>query len=375
MHVPRLIDLFCGCGGLSLGAARAGFNLVLGADLDKRAIMTHGKNFPKAKHAQIDISSIDGDQLLKLAGASAGSVDVIAGGPPCQGFSTIGKRDVQDFRNFLIEDFFRLVAAVRPKVFVMENVPGLIQERHSSILENALARLGSQYTVLAPQKIVAYEFGAPTVRTRIIVVGFRSGVSLDEGFLEREATHYDVAPVVRQALAGLPRDVDPVPTGSRAGQRVVRLEKSGHFFDSVVNRVPSKVGCPIALEQYAKHGIVTGCLGTLHSRELMKRYASLEAGETDPKTKSTRLDPAGYCPTLRAGTGPDRGSFQAVRPIHHLRPRVITPREAARLQGFPDWFQFDETKWHSFRQLGNSVSPLVAEAVFRPIFKALNNAS
>jgi len=373
MHAPRLIDLFCGCGGLSLGAARAGFKLILGVDLDKRAIMAHQKNFPKSKHAHIDISTIDGDELLKLAGSSAGSVDIISGGPPCQGFSAIGKRDVQDSRNFLIEDFFRLVAAVRPKVFVMENVPGLVREKHASILKKALGLVKSQYTVLAPQKIVAYEFGAPTVRTRIIVVGFRSGVSLDEGFLEQEATRYLAAPVVRQALAGLPKDIDPTPKGNRAGERVVRLEKSGHFFDSVIDRVPSKVGCPIALEQYAKHRIVTGCLGTLHSTELMQRYGSLAAGETDPKTKSTRLDPAGYCPTLRAGTGPERGSFQAVRPIHHLRPRVITPREAARLQGFPDWFQFDETKWHSFRQLGNSVSPLVAEAVFRPIFEALNN--
>jgi DNA (cytosine-5)-methyltransferase 1 len=84
-----------------------------------------------------------------------------------------------------------------------------------------------------------------------------------------------------------------------------------------------------------------------------------------------KLDPEGYCPTLRAGTGPDRGSFQAVRPIHYLRPRVITPREAARLQGFPDWYQFDQTKWHSFRQIGNSVSPLVAEVVLRRVRKVL----
>ena len=93
------------------------------------------------------------------------------------------------------------------------------------------------------------------------------------------------------------------------------------------------------------------------------RYASLDIGEQDPISKSVKLDPFGFCPTLRAGTGRDKGSFQAVRPIHFLSPRVITPREAARLQGFPDWFVFDKTKWHSFRQIGNSVSPLVAEQI------------
>ena len=375
MHAPRVIDLFCGCGGLSLGAARAGFDVVLGADLDKHAIEAHETNFPNSKHAQVDISLTSADQLLTRAGVSAGSIDVIAGGPPCQGFSTIGKRDAQDTRNLLIYDFFRLVAAIQPKVFVMENVPGLVQEKYKHILDTALAQVKKRYTILTPQKITAYQFGAPTVRTRMIVVGFRSGVLLDEGFIEKQVEAYVNAPVVRDALAGLPADIHPIPSGPRAGERVVRIDKTGHFFESVVDRIPKGVGAPSALERYAKSRIVTGCLGTLHSDKLRKRYDALDAGETDPKTKSTRLDPAGYCPTLRAGTGPERGSFQAVRPIHYLRPRVITPREAARLQGFPDWFQFDRTKWHSFRQLGNSVSPLVAEAVFKSIYRALTHGN
>jgi DNA (cytosine-5)-methyltransferase 1 len=160
---------------------------------------------------------------------------------------------------------------------------------------------------------------------------------------------------------------------SRGGVRTVRIKRKGAFFDAAVGRVPHGVGNPDSLELLADN-LVTGCIGTKHSNDLIRRYAALDYGESDAKTKSVKLDPNGYCPTLRAGTGPDRGSFQAVRPIHHLRPRVITPREAARLQGFPDWYQFDETKWHSFRQIGNSVSPLVAEFVLSKVRKVLQRA-
>jgi len=375
MHAPKLIDLFCGCGGLSLGATRAGFELVLGIDHDKRALAAHQVNFPNAKHAQLDLGQTSAAELLSLAGAKHGEIDVVVGGPPCQGFSVIGKRDTADDRNQLIMDFFRIVAALEPSVFIMENVPGVLHRRFSAILENALALVKNKYFVLVPQKITAFEVGAPTVRTRIIIVGFRSDVNaLSEDFLTKQIAAREDAPVVRLALDGLPPDVNPVPSGTRAGKRVIRVARKGFFFDAATSRVPSNVGSPTAVEEYLTRGLVTGCLGTLHSKKLKRRYASLAFGATDPKTKSTKLDPSGYCPTLRAGTGPERGSFQAVRPIHYLRPRVITPREAARLQGFPDWFQFDATKWHSFRQLGNSVSPLVAEAVFQPIFEVLTHA-
>ena len=115
--------------------------------------------------------------------------------------------------------------------------------------------------------------------------------------------------------------------------------------------------------------------GTAHSLEVAKRYAKTKCGKYDSISKSYRLDPDGFCPTLRAGTGPDQGSFQAVRPIHPTEARVITPREAARLQGFPDWFQFSPTKWHSFRQIGNSVSPILAERILSVIAKSLGISS
>ena len=112
---------------------------------------------------------------------------------------------------------------------------------------------------------------------------------------------------------------------------------------------------------------VSGNFETLHSPAVVERYKALKPDQVDSVSRAKRLSWDGYCPTLRAGTGSDKGSHQAVRPIHPTEPRVITVREAARLQGFPDWFIFHTAKWHSFRMIGNSVSPQVSENIFRLI--------
>jgi DNA (cytosine-5)-methyltransferase 1 len=369
----KAIDLFCGCGGMSLGAARAGFSVSLGVDKDLRALASHIRNFPKSKHSSCDLSMTAGKSLLAKVGLRQGEVDLVIGGPPCQGFSPIGKRDISDHRNQLIGDFFRLVAEIRPAAFVVENVPGILSPIYEGILLNAKALLEDEYSIFSPHEMSAIEAGAPTVRTRVVIVGFRKRIAPDPAcFWRTDPVVVARAPVVREALDGLPVDICPEPRVK--GKRVVRTARNGVFFDSVRARVPVGVGAPRALAEYFEKCLVSGCLGTMHSPKLRMRYGSLAYGQMDHTTKSVKLDPNGYCPTLRAGTGPERGSFQAVRPIHYLRPRVITPREAARLQGFPDWFQFDETKWHTFRQLGNSVSPLVAEFVISKVARVLSYA-
>ena len=117
--------------------------------------------------------------------------------------------------------------------------------------------------------------------------------------------------------------------------------------------------------------MVNGVYPTKHTDAVKERYKELAHGQQDQISKSKRLDPDGFCPTLRAGTGPEKGSYQAVRPIHYEYARVITPREAARLQGFPDWYKLPDTIWHAFRQIGNSVSPIAAERVLSAIYQRL----
>ncbi|EAM2187569.1 DNA cytosine methyltransferase, partial [Salmonella enterica] len=177
---------------------------------------------------------------------------------------------------------------------------------------------------------------------------------------------------VKDALYGLPRIIKKEWQNESQGWRKVKMDRKGEFYERLWGHIPSNVGDAESLKNLEK-GLVSGFLGTVHTDEIIKRYGNLSFGETDKISKSQRLNPNGFCPTLRAGTGSDKGSYQAVRPIHPTQSRVITPREAARLQGFPDWFRFHPTKWHSFRQIGNSVSPLVAEAMLLPLYQYCMN--
>lgn len=120
-----------------------------------------------------------------------------------------------------------------------------------------------------------------------------------------------------------------------------------------------------------RSGLVSGVARTLHSEEVVERFGRMAGGERDPISRYPRLHWDRPAPVLRAGTGRDHGSFQAARPVHPQEPRVISVREAARLQGFPDWFQFSGTKWHSHRMIGNSVSPQLGRGVLALIHQRL----
>lgn len=372
MNNPVVIDLFSGVGGLSLGASRAGFHVAGAFEIDKYAIETHGINFPHANHIQADIGAMTGKEILKLSGLKRGMLDGLIGGPPCQGFSTMGKRDDADPRNQLFYHFFRLVKETNPKFFIAENVPGILTEKYKPHVEEALSLVRKEYILLEPIKVKADRYGAPTTRTRIFFIGFRPNALKHELssnlFLPNPETQLVN---VKTALKGLPALIRADWQAEEQSWRSVQLLSDDAFHASVNGNIPSGVGAIRAIDFLLEKQLVSGCFGTRHTPEVVKRFARLKAGEVDSISKAKRLDPNGFCPTLRAGTGSDKGSFQAVRPIHMTSPRVITPREAARLQGFPDWFQFHPTKWHSFRQIGNSVSPIVGESILKSIYNCL----
>ena len=350
-----------------MGAARAGFLVQGVVDTDPHALSAHKANFRNTRHISEDVSRLTGEFLRSSFDLEGKSLSGIIGGPPCQGFSNMGRRDKDDARNQLFVEFFRIVAESEPDFFLAENVPGIMYAANAPILERALGYVSENYTLLEPMRVAANDYGAPTTRTRMFFFGYlkdRIGPFTQVSF-DPPANVETV--LVKDALDGLLTEVDPLWQKEREGWRMSECNGHGYYHSRLHEHVPSDVGDPNALQRLRTEGISSGTLGTAHSPKVAKRYAELKPGERDSVSKTRRLDPDGFCPTLRAGTGPDLGSFQAVRPIHHISPRVITPREAARLQGFPDWFTFSPSKWHSFRQIGSSVSPIVAERLMSAI--------
>lgn len=377
----NVIDLFAGAGGLSLGAARAGFTVAAAVEIDKHAIATHKENFPHTIHIEKDIRLLSGEELINAVGKDKPIVGVI-GGPPCQGFSTIGHGNVLDERNGLFRQFFEKVAEIQPLFFVAENVPGIMREKYDSIRQEAFS-IVKDYILLDPICVNASEYGAPTLRTRYFFVGYRS----DSG-IELKKEDFDSAKILERyrtkvsaALEGLPVHIpyQENQTGIRHLEKQYTDRRRKHsqsdfFYEHTTAGIPPNVGNQEFIKQYREKHVTNGFLMTNHSAEVVNRYRALPYGVKDQISKSQKLDPNMFCPTLRAGTGPEKGSFQAVRPIHYAEPRVINPREAARLQGFPDWFKLPPTIWHSFRQIGNSVSPIAAEAILKVIYDHLPDA-
>ncbi|MDB5777903.1 MAG: (cytosine-5-)-methyltransferase [Polaromonas sp.] len=363
------IDLFCGAGGLTLGAARAGFSVIAGVELDDQAIATHKVNFPKTKHLQLDVASLTGEKLFEETGIINGVLGGLIGGPPCQGFSSMGRKDPDDVRNSLFGHFMRLVSEAQPAFFLAENVPGILLKKNAPVLQAALAQIPDYYHLLSPIEVKASKYGAPTTRTRVFFIGLDSR-RLPPLNLADFAPATDMQSVcVSDALSGLDTYVMAEPPSGKTVWDSVGVLPKGAYFERVQDRIPPGMGDPATIERYRTQRLVSGHIGTLHAPKIEERYRNLEPGTQDPVSRSVRLKLDGFSPTLRAGTGPEKGSHQAVRPIHPTMPRVITPREAARLQGFPDWFLLPNTKWHSFRQIGNSVSPLVAEAVLSVLYQ------
>ena len=359
-----VVDLFCGCGGFSLGAELAGFRSLAAVDMDPTLQSAYRRNFPGARAIIADSGDIDISDWRQLIGRVR--PDAVIGGPPCQGFSQIGKHRKDDPRNTLIFDFCRHVDLLRPKFFVMENVEGLLDPEKAGILAAGLELLAGRYIIVGPLTVNAAYFGAATNRRRVIVVGYDAReldqVGVDEIMPEPPERLF----TVRDAISDLPDPVgdaanrDDYGWGKYPAQAMTRLSD---YAKRSRSGPPAGLGWRESIDRHLD-GYISGLAATRHSGDVARRYAIVAGGKTDRTTKSVRLEWDGQCPTLRAGTGSEKGAFQAVRPLHPGKSRVITVREAARLQGFPDWFVFHPTKWHSFRMIGNSVCPPLAQGLF-----------
>jgi DNA (cytosine-5)-methyltransferase 1 len=368
MTRPIAIDLFCGAGGMSLGFEQAGFDVVAAVEVDPVHAATHKFNFPNCATLCRDISKLSGGEIRKAARIGKRAVDLVVGGAPCQGFSLIGHRALEDPRNALVGEFVRIVCELDARYFVFENVKGLTVGRHKAFLEELVAAFEQRgYAIRKPWSVLnASNYGVPQNRDRLILLGARKGVPLP-----RYPGPSLFTPNCQDALDDLP-NADEFQT--LIDKDEIRLPANAWKYPSQYARemrCRSNDAWHFGYPRNWDPRILTSSMRTGHTIISKRRFQETGGGETEPISRFFKLAPDGVSNTLRAGTDASRGAFTSPRPIHYRYSRCVTVREMARLHGFPDWFRFQQTKWHGARQIGNAVPPPLARAIGGAVIAAM----
>ena len=371
------IDVFCGAGGLSEGLRQAGFSPLLGVDFDRHAAATYRRNHPGVPVVEEDIQHVDGGLLARLTGNA--DIDLLAGGPSCQGFSTHGKRMEDDPRNFLFKHFVRLVHELQPKMFLMENVKGMLTYSKGAFrhqIEAAFAEIGyrSAFT-----QVHAADFGVPQMRHRVLFIGTR----LPEANLTfPEATHGEssegLCPYVsvQEAIGDLPLMGTDYLAERRKYRSAPQNPYQTYCRTGTRGEVTLHVGRPLSLQAQllARHigqgqGLRAVPQDVLPARFRRMRTISNGALRRDCTTLYHRLAPERPSYTVTCNyRNVASGPF-----LHPWEDRAISHREAARLMSFPDRYEFMGSAFP--RQIGNAVPPLLAKAIGEELAKTLRQAS
>jgi len=385
---PIAVDLFAGVGGMTLGFEKAGFDVLAAVELDPIHASVHEYNFPFWTTICQSVTQTTAKKIRELSTIGERDIDVVFGGPPCQGFSLMGKRHLDDDRNSLISHFLRLVIELQPKFFVMENVRGMTIGKHQNILHSIIHKFKRyNYQVTEHYQVLnAANYGVPQNRRRLFLIGCRHEFTLPKypkpltqpSSNSLQASHFistqeqiplPTTPNVQDAIGDIP-EAEKFPELKLRDWVTTPHGQPSEYASKLRNLLT--VANDYSYPRIYDHDILTCSRRTKHTAKTIARFASTLPGKSDHISHFYRLDLNGLCTTLRAGTASNRGAFTSPRPIHPTTPRCITVREAARLHSYPDWFRFHTTKWHGFRQIGNSVPPLLAQAVAREIIQVMN---
>jgi len=379
MTRPLAIDLFAGAGGMSLGFEQAGFDVAAAVEVDPVHCAVHEYNFPHTAVMCGSVVGLSAAEIRLKAGIGDAEIACVFGGPPCQGFSLIGHRVLDDPRNSLVLEFVRLVAELKARTFVFENVKGLTvgtQKEFLVELVNAFDHAG--YRVQLPWQVLnAVNFGVPQSRERLILIGSRKGTPLpmyprlrtNRPGARKQFPDLPLAPTCEEALGDLPdaeRFADLIEHDAR---RVSKYGKPSTYAAEL--RCLTNDAWHYGYVREWRPDLLTSSARTAHTDISKERFAATAEGEVEPISRFFRLPAKGVSNTLRAGTDGARGAFTSPRPIHYKWARCVTVREMARLHGFPDWFRLHATKWHGARQIGNAVPPPLARAIAGELLKTL----
>lgn len=377
---PIGIDLFAGAGGMSLGFEQAGFDIVAAVEIDPVHCAVHKFNFPQCEIIPRSVVGLKGVEIRLAAGIGQRTVDVVFGGAPCQGFSLIGQRAIDDPRNALVLEFLRIVSELDAQHFVFENVKGLTLGKHKKFLEEFVLIANQMgYEIRTPWQVLnAANYGTPQNRERLIIFGSKFGLSVPSypekrtQIIKRGQSLGAIippCPTVLDAIGDLP-DADLFEELITSDTVSIERWKAVSSFAKEM-RCLTEDAWHFGHKRRWDNRLLSSSARTAHSDISRRRFSETRTGETEPISRFYKLSPDGISNTLRAGTDGARGAFTSPRPIHFAFDRCVTVREMARLQGFPDWFRFNGTKWHGARQVGNSVPPPLARSVAAQVMRAI----
>lgn len=388
MNTYSAVSLFSGCGGFCEGARLAGFDVKAAVELDRHAAATYRHNFPEVPlfegdvHAFLDTGTREWDDAApRFDGLNPGEVDLLFGGPPCQGYSQIGTRILDDPRNGLYLQYVRVLAALRPRVFLMENVPNMLLLAGGRFKREALeAFTRAGYGNCGVAVVAATDYGVPQLRRRAVFFGVRDGEELGAGAADFLAAALALeeqpgAATVAQAIGDLPEATAthhedlPYPRTHLSGGILdeMRLDRDGRWYTSAHKR--RQAGGRDRLHNH-------------HTKEMQDRRKNLIA-LLAPGAKADSLPPDvwnGARPEKWRRLHPDKPAYTILAHMHRdlsewVHPRHgrwITVREAARLQSFHDGFVFRASEWQMLKQVGNAVPPLLARALAAAAGRALD---
>lgn len=350
------IDLFCGCGGLSKGFLDAGYNVLLGIDFDDAALKTFSMNHGNAKALKLDLFNHDNINVITdYLDQINQSLDVLIGGPPCQGFSIAGPRDMNDKRNLLYLAMVKLAERTKPKAILLENVPGMLQTNDGigakRIVED-FAKIG--YTMV-PKLLYAPDYGIPQIRRRVFFVGLRDGEKKFE--FPKATVKKENYVTCEQAIGDLPG-----------------LE--GIYGDEI-QQYPCEPQSDYQRLMRQNSSEIHNHIGTIHDEKTLKFLAMI------PEGKNYKALPKEYEGIYKYHEALTR--YHSKKPsltintchrshFHYKYLRIPTVRESARLQSFPDDFIFYGTKAQQYRQVGNAVPPMLGKVVAEQLKKYLKDS-
>jgi DNA (cytosine-5)-methyltransferase 1 len=349
----NVLDIFCGAGGFSEGFRQAGFNIVAGVDNDEQALQTYSHNFGHKKAILWNLA--DTGSLIKDPGKKniLRNIDVIIGGPPCQGFSIAGKRKASDPRNKLYKAYIDLIKYIRPKAIVIENVPTMKSLFEGSYFNQILSDLSKLGFELKSETLAAEKYGVPQKRRRLFIVGTLKGL---RNFIFPAPVFERKQITCSEAISDL-----PLLTSNAGADQMPYPRAPKSLYQKQIRN-----GCQVLTNHWA----------VIHTEKTKKiiamvpdggNYKSLPDSLWETRKVNiawTRMNSRTPCFTIDAGHN---------HHFHYKANRVPTVRECARIQSFPDHFSFVGNKTSQFRQVGNAVPPILANAIALSLMKVLFN--